>query len=319
MKLVLNDKLTKAENIREYSLGDIIRTNMTKVLEPDEKYQFFYEFPQTKLRNVGFLGFLSHAYSNHVKIAISPYDIWILIISEVSKFIVSKPEPFRGMFTSSAEKQEILLPTDSEYEMPMDLLTKALACNVKFDASILFPELSIESKESVGMIQALFCEMASPYYSYSMLLCGLPEIKVLGTVDDWKKVKSNFDKLFELFGECYDFKNYTLRVGIILDSIINSFEYSEEDAVDFWKDIFTQENIGSGSQQEMNGWITHFLIVQKKPLKLENFTNTIGYVRYKNLTSGNSYMSVHGGFDYDLDEEDFAVLRYGKYIAMKQP
>lgn len=319
MKLVLNDKLSKPSNLPEYSLGQEIRYNMTKVLKPEEKYQFLYQFPKTKLRNAGFLGFLSHAYSNHVKVAISPYDIWILIISEVSKFIVDKPEPFRALFTNSDEKKEILVPTESEYEMPMDLLTRALACNVKFDASILFPELSIESEDSVGMIQALFCEMASPYYSYSMFMCGLPEIKVLGTVDDWKNISTNFDKLFELLGECYNFKNYTLRVKIILDNIVNSFEASELDRISFWKDIFTQKNVGSGGQLEVNGWITHFLIVQQKPLKLENFTNNIGYVRYKNVSSGNSYMSVHGGFDYDLDEEDFAVLRYTKHIAIKQP
>jgi hypothetical protein len=317
MKLILNDKLTKSENIREYPLGDIIRSNMTKVLKPDEKYQFFYEFPQTKLRNAGLLGFLSHAYSNHVNVSISPYDIWILIISEVSKFIVDKPEPFRELFTDSTEKKEILVPTNSEYEMPMDLLSEALSKSINFDASILFPELSIESEESVGMIQALFCEMASPYYSYSMFMCGLPEIKVLGTVDDWKNIRTNFDKLFELLGKCYNFKNYPVRVKIILDNIVNSFEASEADRISFWKDIFTQKNVGSGSQLEVDGWITHFLIVQKKPLKLENFTNTIGYVRYKNLTSGNNYMSIHGGFDYDLDEEEFACLRYSKYISIK--
>lgn len=317
MKVLLNDKLTKAENIREFSLKDTVVLNMSKILEKDEKYQFFYEFPNTKLRNVGFLGFLSHAYSNHVKISISPYDIWILIISEVSKFIVSKPEPFRGLFTDSAEKKEITIFTDAEYEMPMNELSAALASNIKFDANILFPELSIQSEESVAMIQALFCEMASPYYSYSMMMCGLPEIKVLGTIDDWKTIRTNFNKLFDLLNNCYDFKNYPSTVETVLNNIINSFKSSQQDSISFWKDIFTEKNIGSGSQREINGWITHFLIVQQKPLKLENFTNTIGYVRYKNLDSGKHYMSIHGGFDYDLDEEEFAVLRYSKYIAMK--
>lgn len=317
MKLTLNDKLSKPSNLPEYALGQEIRYNMAKILKPDEKYQFLFEFPKTKLRNIGFLGFLSHAYSNHVKVAISPYDIWILIISEVSKFIVDKPEPFRGLFTDSDKKKEITIFTDAEYEMPMGELSAALASNIKFDANIIFPEFSIESAESVEMIQALFCEMASPYYSYSMLMCGLPEVKVLGTVDDWKNIKTNFDKLFELLNGCYNFKNYVLKAGIILDSIINSFESSEADAVDFWKDIFTEKNFGSGSQREINGWITHFLIVKQKPLNLVNFTNTIGYVRYKNLGSGNNYISVHGGFDYDLDKEEFAVLRYTKHIAIK--
>lgn len=318
MKIVLNNKLAKAANIQEFSLENIIRRNMGKVLKPDEKYQFLTEWTiQTKLQNIGFLGFLSHAYSNHVKIAISPYDIWILIISEISKFIVSRPEPFRGLFTNSAEKQEIVVLTDSLYEMPMNVLSAALASNINFNADILFPKLSIESEESVRMIQALFCEMASPYYSYSMLMCGLPEIKVLGTVDDWKMIKTHFDDLFELMGKCCNFENYKLRVGIILDSIINSFEYSEDDKVLFWKDIFSEKNIGSGSQLEIKGWITHFLIVQEKPLKLENFTNSIGYVRYKSLDTGNHYIGVHGGFDYELDEEDFACLKYSKHIAIR--
>lgn len=317
MKLILNDKLVESKDSREYDLAYTITRNMRGVLESDEKYEFLRELPKTKLRNTGFLGFLSHAYSNHVKVAISPYDIWILIISEASKFIVAKPEPFRSLFTSSAEKQEIKLPTGSVEELPMDLLTKALACNIHFDASILFPKFSIESEESVGMLQALFCEMASPYYSYCTFMCGIPEIKVLGTVDDWKNIRTHFDKFFELLNGCYVFKNYVLKVGIILDSIINSFESSQADAVDFWKDIFTQKNVGSGGEIDINGWITHFLIVQQKPLKLENFTNATGYVKYKNLDTGNNYMSVHGGFDYDLDKEEFAVLRYTKHIAIK--
>lgn len=318
MKLTLNDKLSKPSNLQEYALAYTITRNMREVLESDEKYEFLRELPKTKLRNTGFLGFLSHAYSNHVKVSISPYDIWILIISEVSKFIVAKPEPFRSLFTDSDEKKEIIIFTNAEYEMPMDQLSAALASNIKFDSNIIFPEFSIRSTESVEMIQALFCEMASPYYNYSMLMCGLPEIKVLGTMDDWKNIKTNFNKLFELLCGCYNFKNYVLRVGIILDGIINSFQSSEEDSVSFWKDIFTEKNFGSGSQREINGWIRHFLIVQQKPLQLQNFTNTIGYVRYKNLNTGKSYMSVHGGFDYDLDEEGFAVLRYTKHIAIKQ-
>ena len=318
MKIILNNNLTKQEDMREYPLDSIIRHNMIQVLNPEERYRFLTDWTiKTKLPNNGFLGFLSHAYSNHVKIAISPYDIWILIISEVSKFVVSNPESFRSLFTHCDEKQQIVVLSDSLYEMPMDVLSAALASKINFNADILFPKFSMENKESVEMIQALFCEMASPYYSYAMLLCGLPEIKVLGTIDDWKAIRTHFNNLFDLLGKCHNFENYPVRVNTILDSVISSFEYSDQDKVSFWKDIFTEKNIGSGSQREINGWITHFLIVQKKPLKLENFTNSIGYVRYKSLDTGKDLMSVHGGFDYELDEEDFACLKYSKHIAVK--
>ena len=45
----------------------------------------------------------------------------------------------------------------------------------------------------------MLCDMASPYYNYSMYLCGINKIKMGGTQEDWYTLTKTFNSLIDMF------------------------------------------------------------------------------------------------------------------------
>lgn len=322
MQIVLNDKLVEQEKSRlqkVYLESVIYEHTKTQHEYGKKKFEHVQGIIESKLRNHNFIGLLSKAYSEHLKIAISPYDIWIVLLSELSKEVATNPDTYRNLFTDSKEKKEITVLSASLVEMPVDSLVEHLHHLVKFDSSIMFPTFSFNDEKAVETINAIFCDMASPFYDYSMFCCGIPAIKLLGTREDWEKIQLHWDsKIKSLFVNVNpSIEKYFDRVAVIIGNIINSYEL---DFSDWWKDIYTQKNIGSGGELEVNGWIKLLFLKQHKyEVKLENFTNTYGIVQYKQLDTDKNYVAVYGGFDYEKDEDGFVRLVYDKIIYEKLP
>jgi len=81
---------------------------------------------------------------------------------------------------------------------------------------------------------------------YGVTLCGIPEITLLGTTEDWKSVRDRASALAE-----YDLEWWTRELLPILDQFIAASE-GRVDA-DFWKSIYKVQG-GSGGPY-ISGWI----------------------------------------------------------------
>lgn len=283
------------------------------------KYQSIQEIPRNNLSNNGFVGLLSEAYSSHRKVAIAPQDVWMLLISEIAIEVNTNPERYRTLFSDSDEKKELCVPSGSMTDMSMDVLSDALGKAVKFDPSIMFPSFTTSTDMSTEMTQALFCDMATPYYSYSMFCCGIPEIKLLGTWDDWEHLYANWQKLYAIFTPCNEsLIEYFVRVDDILTEFVNTFVFNDAN-IDFWKNIFTQQNVGSGGDLKIDGWIVDLFRAKHSFKKIENFTTTQAIVKYKQSQTNREFAAVYGGFNYETHNDGFIQLVYSKHVFEKVP
>lgn len=319
MQITLNDSLTPTNVEPQRDISQELKTALNKKVWKDNHFgDSYFEFeaidtiPKSILDNTGFVGLLSKAYSSHLKVAIAPQDIWIVLLSEVAKEVNADPEKYRHLFTESDDKQEISVPSGSLTHMPMDTLVSELANRVKFDSVVLFPQFSTNTPEATGVVQAIFCDMASPFYNYSMYLCGIPAIKLLGTQADWELLLSAWNNFGNLF-DTSNIKDYVKTSSIILQQIIATFEHPTQNA-DFWKDIFTQKNVGSGGDLIIDGWILKLFMSEREVNKIQNFNCTYGILRYKQLQTGKEYFCIHGGFTTEKDSEDFYQLQYGSVV-----
>ncbi len=279
-----------------------------------------FETPPGLEREVSFLGMLSDGYSRHIPVAIAPHDFWFILMTELAQVIEDNVEPLRPLFSRSKEKVDITInvadPTDLTGNM--HLFEEELRKLVPVDVSVYVPEFSTHTAESRRATMGAFMDGMKVYYSYSMLACGLPAIKILGTVNDWKLFALNLGQIGEQFGRCNVAVNVWFdRVKVIVDNVIATLE--GEDKTEWWKGIFTQRNVGSGGEQQVNGWFTG-LYKAGKSEKLTNFGTAWAAVPFKNLHEPDvKYTSIHGVLLRERDADGFLNSRYNDFTIVHQP
>lgn len=252
---------------------------------------------------LGLVGMLSDAYSQHRPVALAPHDFWFVANCELAALIAQNPDQFRGVFTSSDEKQTVMVPTTDPTQI--DYVALAALLDERFpnkEISGLFtPDLSTMNWKVFNALCATMADAVQHYYSYMTYCCGIPKIKVLGTEEDYRKLAAASRRLAEIL----EFNSATLayydRIAGLFDRMADSF--TSDDPSVFWKSIYTQKNVGSGRQLDIDGWIRDFFT--KRPARLESYHTSIAAVPYKNLETGKEYLGFAGAFGVVQDADGF--------------
>lgn len=241
----------------------------------------------------GFVGLLSRAYSRHLPIAIAPHDFWYIANCEFAAMVAKQPDAYREFFTTSAEKQTLLVPVSDPTHMDYTVLADMIENKIphKELSSLLIPNLSsMEGMEFVALCASL-ADVVQHFYRYETYCCGIPHIKLRGDQEDYELLRDNAMKLAEIFVDHADANEYYKRIASLFGEMALSFEQNQ---TKFWRGIFTQKNVGSGGQLEINGWIREFF--SDRPNDLENFSTSISIVPYKNVNTGREFVGAMGAF-----------------------
>ncbi len=107
--------------------------------------------------------------------------------------------------------------------------------NTKQSNSNLFAaEFTTTSSESLTATYLTRMDSMQNYFSYTVwTLCGIPEIKLMGVRDDWKRL---VDKVEELVGLVEEMNVWRQNLKEILSKFVDVYD----DKVDlkFWNDIY---------------------------------------------------------------------------------
>lgn len=264
----------------------------------------------------GFLGHLSHAYSYHRPIEIAPHDLWLIVLTELANAIKLQPDRCRPLFTRSDTKTTIVIPVSDPTDINLDYLFAELRALAPVDIDKFIPEVSTLDDLARVTLYAAFADGVQHYYEYMTLMCGIPKIRLLGTQEDWKKLILSASFIKGYFGavEYTKVVEYMTRVGEIFEQIHDS--YDRPDMEDFWRDIYTHKNVGSGQQRDIDGWIKD-LYFGNHGKRLENFLTSVAIVPYKNLDTDQEYKGVYGGFRRLVTEDRFVKTGYAQIVYAK--
>jgi len=167
-----------------------------------------------------------------------------------------------------------------------------------------------------------FLDAMSPYYNYSMYLCGYNRIDVRGTRKDYGMILAAVLRLQEkIAGE--EVKEYMERCYLLLSRLIDGFDHTE-----FWKEIFSPQICGSGHQEEVKGWFTDLFFKIPKVAYVRNFSTHVSILKYKELVTQKKYIMRCGllssaeqdgflvpNFEYYINRDDLAPSQDGKSEA----
>lgn len=257
-ELILKEIKTSLNDIKRNSLnidyGIIATSQVPNSLVTFEYNSFFYG--------------MYLAYANHRPFVLSPDMIWLLISQGFAHHIASAPEKYRSYFVNFEGRKSLIITTKNDL----------LSANTS-DREAIFPKFSEQIASITGqkLIDNLTSDfstttatekMAShitvmealkPYFEYVVMhiVCGIPEITLRGTTEDWKKVLNKAQSLRQ-----YDLKWWIDEI----EPLLREFVKASQGKVDkrFWQNIFkyhSQEKYGA--PKIIDGWIVKFFPYDK--------------------------------------------------------
>lgn len=248
----------------------------------------------------GYVMYLEKCWSDHVGIVVKPDIIWHLLMCEVASLTKSAPDRYRHLFSETEEKQQLIVVAEG-FVMPLDQLTDLLKQLTPTDSGLFLPEFTTTTDRSRHAILSAFCDVCSPYYDYSMACCGFPAIDVRGTQTDWEKMETCWLELTLALEEPREW----------LENVYRTLQTCCERLGDeqWWRDMFSLEKCGSGSDVEAGGWLTRLFREQPEMRYPRNFPPCVSSVEYRHLNLAKDFQMQDGLFfsryDGDFAEPDF--------------
>jgi hypothetical protein len=199
IKIVLNDKINTAFIPHEDCLsafkrkvGDTIMyvPNADKALIP-----IGHQEGQANL----LLRTIDKCFSNHFPLKITPDLLWMLVIQGVAQHVkLTKKESqtllvkHKRMKKISITKDELLYDDSKWSEIPLDIINKFRA-NLVDDTILdtLIPHYSTTTPIETTAFEIGVMDVFSSFFEYwAFSLCGIPEIHLEGSHEDWGKFKT---------------------------------------------------------------------------------------------------------------------------------
>lgn len=203
------------------------------------------------------------AYAEHRPFTLSPDMIWLLISQGFASHVNNNSEELRSMFVNFKDKTTLVVRND-----------KIFLDNPNSPWNEVFPEFSKQISSYTGKqltetltanfstttpitkiaSQITLMESMKSYFNFVgfRMACGIPEITLEGTTQDWQHVLTKTEAL----------RKYKLDWWVDeMEPVLKQFIQASKGKVDkaFWKDMFKYHSAGKcGSPLIIDGWIVKF-------------------------------------------------------------
>lgn len=274
---------------------------------------------------VGFHPFLwgmYKAYSEHRPFVLSPDMINLLICQGFSKHVNVNSEALRNRFTDSREKVALTVCADR------DLVCDSVNWGRLFDqfsrqiAAYAGQELvdaMTNDFTTTGMAERIASQITlmdatKPYFDFyaTYSICGIPEVTLLGTTEDWQKV---YDHL-SIF-ESYDLEWWIKEVKPIVKKIIETSQGKID--VDFWRNMFKVHTSDKyGDLGTADGWILKFFPYDSDGNRLSMRRMKVDDIRElpHEMVKVEVYYQIKD--DYDILLKQIVLEVWGGFLGLEQ-
>jgi len=234
--------------------GQIVQSSSVK--EPNSKIS-----PAT----YGFISSVLNAYNGHHNLVLRPDDVWHAILIQFSFYVNANAETLRDKFVK--EKQlEVEIP-GSLFTVDVDtfarkMVNELMSKNLK-DATVtefLIPKFTTTTDTDRIVAAISVVSKLQAHFKYkSSSACGIPEVTLLGTVQDWRNLRSKIDRLPQYEVTDYHDGPVMTKWHGLLKRVLNGFVSSAEGNPDlyFWDKVASTKSCPSGSPY-LSGWLTVF-------------------------------------------------------------
>jgi hypothetical protein len=220
-----------------------------------------------------FVATVFKAYSSHYPLELSVEDIWVAIAQGIGIHLNENAEKYRQLMVSHQGKKtlevsvdNLLLPDSArpsngdksirgiDWSAAVRLMGKMIKEDMKIDlATLLTSPFSNTTAVELAVFDCTLMDTVKSYYEFVFtLLCGLPQVTLRGSPDDFQQVIDRVNGLRTIFT---DFHWWLDRLLPNLQQLKASAEGKPD--IDWWKKICHHES-GSGING-LSGWLADFI------------------------------------------------------------
>lgn len=225
----------------------------------------------------GFVGGCCAAYNFHYELVLGPDEVWVMLMTSLSRYIDANSEKLRHIFVSHEGKIKLKVTGggdiySADYDGLISNISDLIDQNTKGDIRE-WVECNFSTSTPLKKVVSKLTLMAAMqnYFSYEIgLFCGLPKVTLLGTVKDWELICTRINKLQE-------FEDSTLHawskvLGFVMNNFVQAFKENVDK--DFWNRIAHYTGGGSGPTY-LEGWVLAFIGFDKEGKYFLNDINSI--------------------------------------------
>lgn len=209
--------------------------------------------------NVVFAG-MRKAYNEHRPFVLSPDIVWTMIMQGFAHHINSNPEAFRKHLVKFDGKMQLLIHQNranrgKTWEELFSIHAKQIAMNTNQDiANILDTDFSTSSPVTKAVSQITVMYTMRNYFDYlvSVPLCGIPEVILEGTPEDWEKILKKSELLRK-----YELEWWIDELQPVLTELVEASKGNINN--EFWRNMFKfHRTMDCMNPDFVDGWIVKF-------------------------------------------------------------
>lgn len=194
------------------------------------------------------------AFSDHRPLVLTPDAVWITLAQGFAQHVNNHAETLRSRFVSHQGKEKLVVEL---FDIPTSLQ--------QWNQSIQQWTLLIRDRVGAGLYRLLECNFSTTtpishtvshivmmdtfqkYFDYELCcVCGIPEITLEGTVEDWKSIYTRVQYMTQ-----YELGWWTDRILPICQEFIEAA--SGQPSLEFWQAIYKPKEVYGG--EVITGWL----------------------------------------------------------------
>ncbi|KKK23227.1 hypothetical protein ARAM_007244 [Aspergillus rambellii] len=209
----------------------------------------------------GFVHGCIEAYNYHHHLVLRPDDVWFAMLTQLSVHVHAHLEDQYHFLVDHEGQKELVIQVASIDRTDKGAFAVIIAFEMQkciIDADLrewVVPEFTTTTVTDRATASAVMMgTMQKHFVSVCEMSCGLPSVTLLGTFEDWVKLREKSKRLI-IYGD--EPRRWYEKLRPVLDSFVNTFIHPESDAVrDFWQSICDIK--GESGSSTFSGWITTF-------------------------------------------------------------
>ena len=226
-----------------------------------------------EFKSNGFFRAVHLAFAQHYPLVISPDDIWLAISQGFAAHVTNNAEDLRKQFVAHEGKKQIEIYRDGFVKgSPNDWpgcfgeFSDRIALHIGKKRDLLVGSYSTTGPIERAASELVLMDCMSSYFEYGVTTCcGIPRITLLGTLEDWRSIRTRAKVLGEFC--CGGWIDTLVPV---LDEFVSAFQGSINGT--FWQSFYN-ENGGSGGpfvSGAINAFFPYLLDRTGKPKTLND-------------------------------------------------
>jgi hypothetical protein len=208
------------------------------------------------------------AFSQHRPLSLSPDSIWLTIAQGFGHHIHEHAEELRAQLVRHTGRMTLTVQADALDASNWQRAIGEFSAQIR-EASdpVLHETLLCDFSTTTPFVrtasEVALMDTFERYFEYQMMcICGIPEVTLQGTPDDWRRMRARIEVL-ATFGLDW----WVSRLRPVLDEFVRSADGKPDR--DFWKAIYKPKAVYGG--ESATGWIADlFPYLRDAPERLRN-------------------------------------------------